>query len=96
MLGEPLLAPPRRIPPDDDLVRFLVVAPERTELLRHKLERRRSCATAMESGNWHILKCEPPPRLARARGTAARRPRAVPRARPAVERRGEQMPLFEG
>ena len=39
MLGEPLLRRHARIPPDDALIRFLVIAPERTELVRYKLER---------------------------------------------------------
>ena len=58
---------------------------------------RRSCATAIEAGNWHIIKSDPPPRVPRPRPARARRPRAVPRAR---SRRSsgarEQMPLFGG
>jgi hypothetical protein len=56
MLGEPLLRRGGQIPPDPDLVRFLVVAPERTELIRYKLERSPLLRSALESGNWHILK----------------------------------------
>ncbi len=56
MLGEPLLRRGGMIPPDPDLVRFLVVAPERTELIRYKLERSPLLRSALEAGNWHILK----------------------------------------
>ena len=56
MLGEPLLRRGGQIPPDPDLVRFLVVAPERTELIRYKLERSPLLRSALEAGNWHILK----------------------------------------
>jgi hypothetical protein len=56
MLGEPLLRRGGQIPPDPDLVRFLIVAPERTELIRYKLERSPLLRSALESGNWHILK----------------------------------------
>jgi hypothetical protein len=56
MLGEPLLRRGGLIPPDPDLVRFLVIAPERTELIRYKLERSPLLRSALEAGNWHILK----------------------------------------
>ena len=56
MLGEPLLRRGGQIPADPDLVRFLVVAPERTELIRYKLERSPLLRSALEAGNWHILK----------------------------------------
>ncbi len=56
MLGEPLLRRGGQIPFDPDLVRFLVVAPERTELIRYKLERSPLLRSALEAGNWHILK----------------------------------------
>ena len=56
MLGEPLLRRGPLILPVDDLVRFLVIAPERTELIRYKLERSPLLRGALDSGNWHILK----------------------------------------
>ncbi len=56
MLGEPLLRRHARIPPADDLVRFLVIAPERTELVRFKLEHSPVLRAALEEGNWHIIK----------------------------------------
>ena len=56
MLGEPLLRRHARIPPAGDLVRFLVIAPERTELVRYKLQRSPVLRAALEEGNWHIIK----------------------------------------
>ena len=44
-----------RMPPDERLVRFLVVLPERAELVRHKLERSR-CPTELQDGDWHLIK----------------------------------------
>jgi hypothetical protein len=45
-----------RIPGDDAVVRFLVIAPERTELVRFKLARSVLLRTAMDEGNWHVIK----------------------------------------
>ncbi|HEY0443045.1 MAG TPA: hypothetical protein VGC90_02380 [Candidatus Limnocylindrales bacterium] len=56
MLGEPILRRHARIPPDERLVRFLVVPPERTELVRHKIARSPLLRSAIAEGNWHILK----------------------------------------
>jgi hypothetical protein len=56
MLGERIIRRHARIPPDEQLVRFLVVPPERSELVRHKIERSPLLRTAMADGNWHILK----------------------------------------
>ena len=58
MLGEPLLRRHARIPPDESLVRFLVIAPERTELVRYKLDRSPLLRTALEAGGWHIIKSD--------------------------------------
>jgi hypothetical protein len=56
MLGEPILKRHARIPQTDATVRFLVIAPERTELVRHKLERSPVLREAFERDNWHVLK----------------------------------------
>ena len=58
MLAEPLLRRGARIPTDEHVVRFLVVAPERTELVRFKLERSPLLRRTLEADNWHILKAE--------------------------------------
>jgi hypothetical protein len=56
MLGEPILRRHARIPQEDGTVRFLVIAPERTELVRHKLERSPLLHDAFDRDNWHVLK----------------------------------------
>jgi hypothetical protein len=56
MLGEPILRRHARIPQEEGTVRFLVIAPERTELVRHKLERSPLLREAFERDNWHIVK----------------------------------------
>jgi hypothetical protein len=96
MLGEPLLRRHARIPADDSLVRFLVVAPERTELIRHKLERSPLLREAVERDNWHVLKWN------HLQAFLGREPLELAEMEPylgldpVVERSGEQMPLFEG
>jgi hypothetical protein len=95
MLGEPLLRRGALIPPGEDIVRFLVIVPERTELVRYKLERSPLLRAALEEGNWHILKAN------HLRAFAARETVSLGELEPylgldpAVERQGsEQMPLF--
>jgi hypothetical protein len=56
MLGEPILRRHARIPQEAGTVRFLVIAPERTELVRHKLDRSPLLREAFERDNWHIVK----------------------------------------
>jgi hypothetical protein len=97
MLGEPLLRRGALIPSAEDIVRFLVVVPERTELLRYKLERSPLLRTAMDDGNWHIIKSN------HLRAFAAREALTLADLEtyvgldPAIEHRGgEQMPLFAG
>ena len=96
MLGEPLLRRHARIPTDESLVRFLVVAPERTELVRHKLERSPLLREAVERDNWHVIKWN------HLQAFLGRDPVDLADLEPylgldpIVERSGEQMPLFEG
>jgi hypothetical protein len=95
MLGDTLLRRHARIPTDKGLVRFLVLAPERTELVRLKLETSPVLREAMESGNWHVILW---PHL---RAWLARTPPDLATLEPylgldpAVARRGEQMGLFD-
>ena len=94
MLGEPLLRRHARIPPDDALIRFLVIAPERTELVRYKLERSPLLRDAIATGNWHIIKSN------HLSAFLARDPLDLADLEPylgldpAAERSAEQMPLF--
>jgi hypothetical protein len=96
MLGETMLKRHARIPTEESLVRFLVVAPERTELVRHKLERSPLLREAMERDNWHVLKWN------HLRAFLGRDPLEVGDMEaylgldPVVERSGDQLPLFEG
>ena len=96
MLGEPLLRRHARIPPDDSLIRFLVVAPERTELIRHKLERSPLLREAVERDTWHVIKWN------HLQAFLARDPVELGDLEPflgldpVVERSGEQLPLFGG
>jgi hypothetical protein len=96
MLGEALLRRHARIPPDDSLIRFLVVAPERAELVRYKLERSPLLRAALESGNWHIIKSD------HLRAFLARDPLDLDDLEPylglepLIDRSGEQLPLFGG
>ncbi len=97
MLGEPLFRRGALIPPADDIVRFLVIVPERTELVRYKLERSPLLRAAVEAGNWHVLKAN------HLRAFAARESISLADLEPyvgldpAIERQGgEQIQLFGG
>jgi hypothetical protein len=96
MLGEPLLRRHARVPPDDALIRFLVIAPERAELVRYKLDRSPLLRAALDAGTWHIIKSD------HLRAFLARDPldladlEAYLGLDPTMERSGEQMPLFGG
>jgi hypothetical protein len=96
ILGEPLLRRHARIGADERLVRFLVLAPERTDLVRHKLERSPLLRAAMDEYGWHIIKWD----LLRT-FLAADKPdlddlEPMLGLDPLAERGGEQMPLFGG
>ena len=94
MLGEPLLRRHARIPPDESLIRFLVIAPERTELVRYKLERSPLLRAALDAGTWHVIKSN------HLRTFLARDPLDLADLEPylgldpAIERSAVQMPLF--
>ncbi len=94
MLGETVLRRHARIPAGEHLVRFLVVAPERAELVRHKLEASPVLRAAIEAGNWHIVQ------WSHLRTWLATEPLRLDGLEPylglepAVERRGRQMELF--
>src|SRR5450759_3118660 len=56
MLGEPLLVRHARYPADDKVVRFLVIPPERAELVQFKLARSPLLRKAVADRNWHFIK----------------------------------------
>ncbi|HEX7949887.1 MAG TPA: hypothetical protein VF494_06035 [Candidatus Limnocylindrales bacterium] len=96
MLGEPILRRHGRIPPDESIIRFLVIAPERAELVRYKLERSPLLRAALDEGTWHIIKSD------HLRTFLARDPLDLADLEPylgldpLIERTGEQLPLFGG
>ena len=96
MLGEPMLRRHARIPQEEGMVRFLVIAPERTELVRHKLERSPLLREAFDRDNWHVIKWN------HLRGFLARDEIDLDALEPylgldpLVERSGEQLGLFGG
>lgn len=94
MLGEPLLRRGAQIPQVDDLVRFIVILPERTELVRFKLQRSAVLREAMERANWYILKSSHLRRLVEEEGADLERLRPLLGLDPEIETAGEQLPLF--
>ena len=82
------------IPIVTGIVRFLVIAPERTELVRFKLARSSLLRTAMDEGNWHVIKSN------HLRTYLAQDPLDLDDLEPylgldpSIERTGEQMALF--
>jgi hypothetical protein len=96
MLGEPLLRRHTRIGGDERLVRFLAVAPERTDLVRHKLERSPLLRAAMTEYGWHIIKWDHLRTFLAADKPDLDALEPLLGLDPVVERGGEQMPLFGG
>jgi hypothetical protein len=95
MLGEPLLRRGARIPQEESIVRFLVVAPERTELVRHKIERSPLIREAIERDNWHVLKWNHLRAFLDRDGAELGDLEPYLGLDPVVERSGEQLPLFD-
>ena len=96
MLGEPLLRRHARIPSDERIVRFLVIAPERTELVRYKLARSPLLRAALDDGPWHILKSDHLRRFLERDELDLDALEPLLGLDPLVERSGDQLPLFEG
>lgn len=94
MIGEPLLRRGAQIPQVDDLVRFLVIVPERTELVRFKLQRSAVLRDAIERANWYILKSDHLRRLVEQEGADLERLEPLLGLDPEIETAGEQLPLF--
>jgi hypothetical protein len=96
MLSDTVLRRHARMPVDERLVRFLVVLPERVELVRHKLERSPLLRGEVENGGWHLVKAN------HLRDWSAREHVELADLEPligldpAVERTGDQLSLFSG
>ena len=96
MLGEPVLRRHARIAADESTVRFLVCAPERTELIRAKLDRSPLLRAAFDEQNWHVLKWNHVRALAEADTPSLDALEPLLGLDPVIERTAEQMPLFGG
>ena len=96
MLGDALLHRHLRIPSNERLVRFLVIAPERTELVRYKLGRSPLLRAAIEHGDFHIIKSDHLRRFLAPEHPDLDDLEPLLGLDPVIERTGEQMPLFNG
>jgi hypothetical protein len=96
ILGEPLLRRHTRIGADERLVRFLAIAPERTDLVRYKLERSPLLRAALDEGGWTIIKWDHLRTFLAADKPDLADLEPLVGLDPVVERGGEQMPLFGG
>ncbi len=96
MLSETVLRRHGRIPADDRLVRFLVVLPERAELVRHKLERSPLLRAELEEGAWHVLKANHLREWAGREDASLADLEPLLGLDPAVERTGDQLAMFGG
>ena len=77
-------------------MRFLVIAPERTELTRYKLARSPLLRAAQDDGPWHILKSNHLRQFLERDELDLDALEPLLGLDPFVERSGEQLPLFGG
>jgi hypothetical protein len=96
MLGDTVLRRHARMPPDERIVRFLVVLPERAELVRHKLERSPLLDAELEHGDWHLLKANHLRDWAGREEVALADLEVLIGLDPSIERTGDQLALFGG
>ena len=94
ILGETLLRRHARIGDDERLIRFLAIAPERTDLVRHKLERSPLLRAALEGGAWNVIKWDHLRTFLAADTPDLAALEPLLGLDPLAERGGEQMPLF--
>lgn len=94
MLTEALLKRGPRIPASDSTVRFVVIPPERAELVRFKIARSPLLARALDEQNWHILKSNHLRRLVALEEADLDSLAPMLGLDPEVERAAEQLPLF--
>jgi hypothetical protein len=96
MLGDPVLRRHARMAPDDRVVRFCVVLPERVELVRYKLERSPLLRAELEEGGWHLLKADHLREWAGRESVGLADLEPLLGLDPAIERTGDQLSLFGG
>lgn len=94
MVTDALLRRGPLIPGDETIVRFLVIPPERVELVRLKLARSPLLRRALDEQNWHILKSDHLRRLHAREDAGLDQLAPVLGLDPEVEREAEQLPLF--
>lgn len=94
MLAETILRRGRRIPTEEHLVRFLVIPPERAELVRLKLSRSPVLRQVIREDNWHIIKSDHLRHLAEREGADLEWLEPILGLDPEIERQGQQLALF--
>jgi hypothetical protein len=94
MLTDALLKRGPRIPADERTVRFLIIPPERAELVRYKLAHSPLLARALDEQNWHIFKSNNLRRLVARENASLDQMAPMLGLDPEVEREAEQLPLF--
>jgi hypothetical protein len=96
MLAEPVLRRGPLIEQTEGTVRFLAIPEERTSLVRFKLDRSPLLRAALDTGNWHLIRWHHVRAVVEREGADLERFAPVLGLDPALEPRGEQMPLFDG
>ena len=94
MLDEAVLRRGPRIESSETLVRFLVIPPERTELVRLKLARSPLLRARMQEDNWHILKADHLRRIHARDQADLESLGPMLGLDPEIEKQGEQLALF--
>lgn len=94
MIGRAVLERGRKIVPDEQQARFLVIPAERADLLRLKLSRSPWLRTEMERQNWHVLKWQHLETIARRPVASLEALEPVLGLDPLIERGGEQLTMF--
>ncbi len=94
MLDEAVLRRGPRIESSETLVRFLVIPPERTELVRLKLARSPLLRARMQEDNWHILKADHLRRIHARDQADLEGLGPMLGLDPEIEKQGEQLALF--
>ncbi len=96
MLGDTILRRHARMAPDERVVRFCVVLPERVELVRYKLERSPLLRAGLEEGGWHLMKADHLREWVGRDSVAVSDLEPLLGLDPAIERTGDQLSLFGG
>ncbi len=96
MLGDTVLRRHARMAPDERVVRFCVVLPERVELVRYKLERSPLLRAELEEGGWHLMKADHLREWMGRESVALADMEPLLGLDPAIERTGDQLSLFGG